>query len=91
MITIICNWVAIIFMRAYLLATPMILALFLAATNAYAVQFSFDPSTGNTFKPADFGLPTVLIASASIVGALLIINERRKARGIWFSNSERLK
>ena len=78
-------------MRAYLLAVPMILSLFLATTNANAVQFSFDPSTGNSFKPADFGLPAIIIASASLVGALLIINERRKARGIWFSNSERLK
>jgi hypothetical protein len=50
--------------RAYLLAAPMILALLLATTNAYAVQFSFDPSTGNSFKPADFGMPAVLIAAA---------------------------
>jgi hypothetical protein len=69
----------------------MILALFLATTNAYAVQFSFDPSTGNSLKSADFGLPAVLIVSTSLIGALLIINERRRARGIWFSNNERLK
>ena len=78
-------------MRTYLLAAPMILALFLATTNAYAVQFSFEPSTGNSFKSADFDLPAVLIVSASLMGALLIINERRRAKGIWFSNSERLK
>ncbi len=77
-------------MITYLLALPVVLALLLATTNAYAMQLSFDPSTGQSFLPANFGLPAAFIVAASL-GALLIINERRKARGIWFSNSERLK
>jgi len=91
MITIICNWTLYFLMRTYLLAVPMVLAIFMGTTDAYAVQFSFDPSTGGPLKSADFGLPVVLIAAASIAGALLIIHERRKANGIWFSNSERLR
>jgi hypothetical protein len=91
MITIIYNWAPYFFMRAYFLAALIILALFLATTNAYAVQFSFDPSTGNSPNSVDLGLPAALISAASLIGALLIVNERRKARGIWFSNSERLK
>jgi hypothetical protein len=65
--------------------------LFLATTNAYATQFSFNTSTGEAPGQFDFSFPATMIALASIAGALLIINERRKARGIWFSNSEPLK
>jgi hypothetical protein len=73
-----------------ILATPIAL-LFLATTNAYAVQFSFNTSTGEPSGQSDFSLPAALIALASVAGAFLIVNERRKARGIWFSNSERLE
>jgi uncharacterized integral membrane protein len=73
-----------------ILVTPIAL-LFLATTNAYATQFSFNTSTGEPSGQFDFSLPAAMIALASVVGAILIIYERRKARGIWFSNSERLK
>ncbi len=60
-------------------------------TNVYAIQFSFNPSTGESPKPVGFGLPATIIGVASLVGAVLIIQERKKARGIWFSDRERLK
>jgi hypothetical protein len=76
--------------RALILSAPIILLL-LAATNAYAMQFSFDPSTGEPYRQIDFSMPSSIIAIVSVAGAILIISERRKARGIWFSGGERLK
>jgi hypothetical protein len=76
--------------RILILAAPIVL-LVLAATNAYAMQFSFDPSTGEPQRQINFSLPAAMIAIISVAGALLVIHERRKARGIWFSDSERLK
>jgi hypothetical protein len=76
--------------KAFIFAVPLAL-LFLATANAYAVQFSFDPSTGEPYRQSDFGLPAAIIGIAAAAGALLIVNERRKAKGIWFSDSERLK
>lgn len=76
--------------RILILAAPIVL-LVLAATNAYAMQFSFDPSTGESQRQINFSLPAAMIAIISVAGALLVIRERRKARGIWFSDSERLK
>jgi hypothetical protein len=32
-----------------------------------------------------------IVAIASLIGAVLILLERRKAKGIWFSNSERMR
>ena len=61
------------------------------SSSAYAAQFSFDPSNGNALKHADYTLPAALIAIASLVGGLLIVLERKKARGIWFSNNERMR
>jgi hypothetical protein len=78
-------------MGKYLLIIPIVLAFITATTNVYALPFSFNLSTGESIKPSDFGLPAALIGVASLVGALLIINERKKAKGIWFSNSEKLK
>jgi hypothetical protein len=59
--------------------------------NAYTTQFSFDPATGEPHGQFDFRLPAGLIGIAAAAGAFLIIHERRKAKGIWFSNSEPLK
>ena len=79
-------------MRKYLpLIVPVVLAFFMATTNVYALQFSFNPSTAESLKSSNFELPGALIGIASLIGALLIITERKKAKGIWFSNSERLK
>ena len=77
-------------MKALILSAPIVL-LFLATANAYAVQFSFDPSTGQTNGQPELGMPIAIIAVVSAAGALLIASERKKARGIWFSGSERLK
>ena len=90
MITVICHLAPCTRVRALILAAPIAL-LFLVAADASAVQFSFDPSTGEPYGQFDFGMPAALIALASAAGAFLIIHERRKARGIWFSDSERLK
>ena len=77
-------------MRALILAAPIAL-LFLATANAYAAQFSFNPSTGEPQGQFDFQLPAALIGIAAVAGAFLVVYERRKAKGIWFSDSERLK
>lgn len=77
-------------MKALILAVPIIL-LFLATTDAYATQFSFNPSTGEPYGQLDLRLPGTIVIIASVAGALLIVNERRKSKGIWFSDSERLK
>jgi len=77
-------------MKALILTAPIAL-LFRMTANAYATQFSFDPATGEPHGQFDFRLPAGLIGIAVAAGAFLIIHERRKAKGIWFSNSEPLK
>lgn len=85
-------------MRTYILAAPaailfltMMMLLTTTASAVYAVQFSFDPSSGEPYGQVDFGMPALLIGLAAITGFLLVINERRKAKGIWFSNNERMR
>jgi hypothetical protein len=79
-------------MRAiFILAALPLVAVLLSTSNAYAAQFSFNPSTGESYGQVDFTLPAAIIAAVSAAGVLLIINERKKAKGIWFSNSEPLK
>jgi hypothetical protein len=77
--------------RAEIILAALIPLLFIVANNAYATQFYFNTSSGKPSSQLNFGLPAIMIALASVVGALLIIKERKKARGIWFSNNERLK
>jgi hypothetical protein len=76
--------------RAPVLAASTAL-LFLATANAYAAQFSFDPSTGEPQRQINSSLPAALIMIIFIAGVFLIIRERKKAKGIWFSDSRRLK
>lgn len=84
-------------MRTYILAAPaailflMMMLLTTTASAVYAVQFSFDPSSGEPYGQVDFSMPALLIGLAAITGFLLVINERRKAKGIWFSNNERMR
>lgn len=85
-------------MRTYILAAPaailflmMMMMLTTTASAVYAVQFSFDPSSGEPYGQVDFGMPALLIGLVAITGFLLVINERRKAKGIWFSNNERMR
>jgi hypothetical protein len=83
--------------RTYILAAPaailflMMMMLTTTASAVYAVQFSFDPSSGEPYGQVDFGIPALLIGLAAITGFLLMINERRRAKGIWFSNNERMR
>jgi hypothetical protein len=77
--------------KALTLAVPIMLLLFLAATNAYAAQFSFNPSTGAPYGQSDLRVPVGIVVLVSAAGAFLIVHERKKAKGIWFSDSERLK
>ena len=77
-------------MKVLILAAP-IARLFLITTNAYATQFSFDPATGEPNGKFDFRLPAARIGIIAAAGAFLTIHERRKAKGIWFSNNEPLK
>jgi hypothetical protein len=91
MIIIKCNRDAYLFMRVAVL-TLMTLALFvLVADNAFAAQFAFDPRSGMGSKQLGSLIPVAIIAVALLLGAILIALERKKAKGIWFSNSERLK
>ncbi len=68
-----------------------LLVILVATTDAYATKLAFDPSSGTVTKQLDYTVPTTLIAIALIAGVIVIILERKKAKGIWFSNSERLK
>jgi hypothetical protein len=82
--------------RTYILAAPaailfLMMMLTTTASAVHAVQFSFDPSSGEPYGQVDFGMPALLIGLAAITGFLLVINERRKAKGIWFSNNERMR
>jgi len=77
--------------RIYIAAAPAIILFFLATTNVYATQVTINPSTGDSYRQADFGIPAIIIAAAAVVGALLLVGERKKAKGIWFSNSEKLR
>lgn len=77
-------------MKALMLAAPIAL-LFLANVSAYAEQFSFDPATGQPAARFDLTMPAALVGIIAAAGVILIIHERRKAKGIWFSNSEPLK
>jgi hypothetical protein len=78
-------------MRTTALAIAALALLGLAVTNSYAAQFAFDPdSTTNVEKPENV-IPVGIIAIASLVGALIIALERKRAKGIWFSNSERMR
>ena len=76
--------------RIYIAAAPAIILFFLATTNVYAMQVTINPST-DSYRQADFGIPAIIIAAAAVVGALLLVGERKKAKGIWFSNSEKLR
>ncbi|HEX7032221.1 MAG TPA: hypothetical protein VF172_04405 [Nitrososphaera sp.] len=77
-------------MKYLVLIVPVTL-LFLAVADAYATSFSFNPSTGELYGQIDIRLPAAIVAVTSAAGVFLIINERRKAKGIWFSDSGRLK
>lgn len=78
-------------MRAMLLIIALITLPPLAQSSALATRFSFDPASGTPLTPANYIIPIAVVAIVSFVGALLIVSERKKAKGIWFSNGERLK
>lgn len=75
------------------LAVALVAAAFFAltASHAYAMKFSFDPSSGLATKPAGSPVPVAIVVVASLVGGLLIVLERKKARGIWFSDSGKMR
>jgi hypothetical protein len=75
-------------MRA--LVITILLLVPLMSTEAYAAQFSFDPSSARPGKH-DYTVVILFIATASLVGTILIVAERKKAKGIWFSNAEKLR
>lgn len=78
-------------MRAVILALLTLSLIMLVTDNAFAAQFAFDPQSAFGLKQQGSLIPVAIVATALLLGALLIVLERRKARGIWFSNSERLK
>ena len=78
-------------MKTVAIATTVVILMILATTNAYAVEFVFDPHSGDATKKVDFLVPAALVVIALVLGGLIIALERRKAKGIWFSNSGTLK
>jgi hypothetical protein len=78
-------------MRATALAIAALALLGLAVTNSYAAQFAFDPDSRINIEKPDNIVPIGIVVIASLVGALIIALERKKAKGIWFSNNERMR
>jgi hypothetical protein len=78
-------------MRAIAFAIAALAVLGFAVTNSYASQFAFDPDSRINFGKPDNIVPIGIIVIACLVGAVIIAMERRKAKGIWFSNSERMR
>ncbi|MGH9879769.1 MAG: hypothetical protein ACRD5H_19240 [Nitrososphaerales archaeon] len=78
-------------MRTAVLTALALALLFPVTDNAFAAQFAFDPHSGIGSSPPGGVIPVAIVAIASLLGAILIVLERRKAKGIWFSDSERLK
>lgn len=60
-------------------------------SNASALQFSFDPNGGYVLAQQNYALPALLIGLVSLGGIFVAAGERKKAKGIWFSNRERLR
>jgi hypothetical protein len=65
--------------------------LLLAGSTAEAAQFSFDVASGDVVDRPDSIIPVGLVVAVSLIGALLIVLERKKARGIWSTNDRRLR
>lgn len=80
-----------LFTRIAVLTLMTLTLLGLVSDNAFAAQFAFDPHSGIGSKQPGSLLPVAIIAVASLLEAILIALERKKAKGIWFSNSGRLK
>ena len=91
MIIIKCNRDAHYYMRTVAFTLVTLALLVLVTDNAFAAQFAFDPHSGISSKQPGSLIPIAIIAIASLLGAILVALERKKAKGIWFSNSERLK
>ena len=78
-------------MRTAVLTMMALLLLGALANHALAEQFAFDPNSGIGSARQGSVVPVVIVAIVSLLGAIVIVSERRKAKGIWFSNSERLR
>ncbi|MEO9321571.1 MAG: hypothetical protein ABI361_12970 [Nitrososphaera sp.] len=60
-------------------------------SNVSALEFSFDPNGGYPLSSQNFTLPVLLIGLVSLGGIFIIAGERKKAKGIWFTNKENLR
>ena len=78
-------------MRTTAMAIAALALLGLTASNSYAAQFAFDPDIRTGLENPNNIVPIGIIAIASLAGALIIALERKKAKGIWSSNNERMK
>lgn len=56
--------------RALVIAIPLLILL--VSTEAYAAQFSFDPSSARPSRH-DYTVAILFIATAALVGAILIV------------------
>lgn len=72
------------------LITPVALLLVVGST-AEAAQFSFDVVSEEATGRPDSIIPVGLVVAVSLIGALLIVLERKKARGMWSTNDRRLR
>jgi hypothetical protein len=82
---------SVLMISAALAAISVGILLLSATTSVFAAQFSFDPLSGKAARQADPVIPASIIAIGALAGAFVIVLERRKAKGIWFSDNERLK
>ena len=70
------------------------LALFAADTienTARPVRIIIDTNTLYAYSAAEFTVPLTIISAAFIAGFIIIIGDRKKARGMWFSGPEKFR
>jgi len=58
---------------------------------ASAIQFSFDTNSGyNSFQP-NYSVPAIVVGLVALAGIFITVGERKKAKGMWFSDKEKLR
>lgn len=77
-------------MKSAMLSAVVAFSVF-GTPGAFAMQVAFDPGSRTYVGQLDALMPVGLVILALLVGSLLIVLERRKARGIWFSDAKKLK
>jgi len=76
---------------ASLAFAALTIATFATFSNASAMKFSFDPQADYVYSQPSYAVPAVIISLVAILGISVMIGERKKAKGIWFSNPGSLR